>query len=180
MPVTNGFQTYVTQVSPAFQLSAGKHVMQVTLDGNGPTAGMGNFNWFAVQAPATSASFTGGPQAIPGQIQIENFDTGGKGVAYWNGATYNGGGANYRPGRQWTSRTRLNWRRVRRGESQPGDWLNYTVNIAAARKYTLKVRVAADVGGGVIHIQGRWAAGDAADLGSGDGRVADVADAADS
>ena len=48
VPATGAFQTYTTMVSPAFNLLPGRHVMQVTLDGNGPTAGMGNFNWFAL------------------------------------------------------------------------------------------------------------------------------------
>ena len=87
-----------------------------------------------MQAPATSASFTGGPQAIPGQIEIENFDTGGKGVAYWNGATYNGGGANYRPGETVDIENSSDiGGGYDVGNGQPGDWLNYTVNIAAAR-----------------------------------------------
>jgi hypothetical protein len=35
----------------------------------------------------------------------------------------------------------------------PGDWLNYTVNIASERDYTFTVRVATDVAGGVFHLQ---------------------------
>jgi glucosylceramidase len=153
VPVTNAFQTYTTQVSPAFQLNAGVHVMQVTLDGDGPTGGMGNFNWFAVQAPTPSTSFTGSPQAIPGLIQAENFDDGGKGVAYWNGATANGGGANYRPGETvYIEDSSDTGGGYDVGNPQPGDWLNYTVDIAAARDYTLNVRVANGVGGGVFHL----------------------------
>ncbi len=153
VPVTNGFQTYTTQVSPAFQLTAGRHVIQVTLDGDGPTAGMGNFNWFGVQAPAPSSSFTGGPQSIPGQIQAENYDTGGKGVAYWNGATANGGGANYRPGDTvYIESSSDSGGGYDVGNAQPGDWLNYTVDIATARNYTLQVRVASGTGGGVFHL----------------------------
>lgn len=153
VPVTNGFQTYTTQVSPAFQLSAGQHVMEVSLDGNGPTGGMGNFNWFAVQPPAASASFTGTPQAIPGLIQVENFDQGGKSVAYWNGATYNSGGANYRPGETVAIESCYDdGGGYDVGNPQPGDWLNYTVDIASARTYTLQVRVANGVGGGVFHV----------------------------
>jgi glucosylceramidase len=153
VPVTNGFQTYTTQVSPAFQLTAGHHVMQVTLDGNGPTGGMGNFNWFAVQTPTPSASYTGSPQAIPGLIQAENFDTGGKGVAYWNGATANGGGANDRPGETvYIESSSDTGGGYDVGNPQPGDWLNYTVDIATARAYTLQVRVANGVGGGVFHL----------------------------
>ena len=151
-PVTNGFQTYVTQVSPSFQLQAGKHIMQVTLDGNGPTGGMGNFNWFAVQAPAPSTSFTGTPQAVPGQIEAENFDKGGKSAAYWNGATQNNGGANYRPGETvYIETSSDSGGGYDVGNPLPGDWLNYTVQVASARAYTLGVRVASGVGGGVFH-----------------------------
>jgi glucosylceramidase len=152
VPVTGAFQTYTTQVSPAFQLSAGRHVMQVTLDGNGPTGGMGNFNWFAVQAPTASTSFTGSPQPVPGLIQVENFDNGGKGAAYWNGATANGGGANYRPEETvYIENSSDTGGGYDVGNPQPGDWLNYTVAIATARTYTLQVRVANGVGGGVFH-----------------------------
>jgi hypothetical protein len=84
--------------SPAFLLPAGQHVMRISFDGNGPTGGMGNFNWFALAPFTASTPFTGSPAAIPGQIEMENFDNGGKGVAYWNGATQNNGGANDRPG----------------------------------------------------------------------------------
>lgn len=98
VPATGDFQAYTTMVSPAFNLLPGRHVMQVTLDGNGPTAGMGNFNWFAVQPLAASAPYGAALAAIPGQVEAENFDLGGKGVGYWNGATANNGGANARPG----------------------------------------------------------------------------------
>ncbi len=152
VPVTNGFQTYTTMVSPAFQLEAGQHVMQVTLDGNGPSGGMGNFNWFAVQPPAPSASFTQTAHSIPGLIQAENFDAGGKSVAYWNGATANGGGANYRPGETvYIEDSSDSGGGYDVGNTNPGDWLNYTVDIAGTRSYTLQVRVANGVGGGVFH-----------------------------
>ncbi len=153
VPVTGAFQTYTTQVSPAFQLAPGKHVMQVTFDGNGPTGGMGNFNWFALQAPTTSTPFPGTPSPVPGLIQAENFDNGGKGTAYWNGATQNNGGANYRPGESVyieTSSDAGGGYDV--GNPLPGDWLDYTVDIASARAYTLEVRVANGVGGGVFHL----------------------------
>ena len=153
VPVTGAFQTYTTQVSPAFQLSPGKHIMQVTFDGNGPTGGMGNFNYFALQPPTTSTPYPSAPSPIPGLIQVENFDNGGKGIAYWNGATQNNGGANYRPGETVyieTSSDTGGGYDV--GNPQPGDWLNYTVDIASARAYTLQVRVANGVGGGVFHL----------------------------
>ena len=38
------------------------------------------------------------------------------------------------------------------GSTNPGDWLNYTANIAHPGIYTLHVRVATDVAGGVFHL----------------------------
>ncbi len=153
VPVTNAFQTYTTMVSPTFTLQPGKHIMQVTFDGNGPTGGMGNFNWFAVQPVTTGTAYSASAAAIPGQIEAENFDAGGKSLAYWNGATSNGGGANYRPGEtvyiESCSDTNGGYDV---GNTSPGDWLNYTVNIARAGSYTFQARVATDVGGGVFHL----------------------------
>ncbi len=152
-PATYGFQLYTTMVSPAFNLRPGRHVMQVTLDGNGPTAGMGNFNWFAVQPFAASTPFGGTPWAVPGQIEVENFDAGGKSVGYWNGATANTGGANVRPGETVSIENCSDTGGgFDVGNLNPGDWLNYSVNISTARAYTLHARVAIAVGGGVFHL----------------------------
>jgi len=153
VPATGWWQTFTTMVSPAFRLESGKHIMQVTLDGNGPSGGMGNFNWFAVQPFTASTSFSGSPAAIPGTIEAENFDSGGKGLAYYNGATANGGGANYRPGETVYIEACLDTGGgYDVGQTLPGDWLNYAVNIASAGTYTLHVRVATDVGGGGVHL----------------------------
>jgi glucosylceramidase len=153
VPSTKAWQSFVTMVSPDFQLQPGKHVMQVTFDGNGPTGGMGNFNWFAVALPTASTPFGGSAATIPGTIQAENFDSGGKTVAYWNGATSNGGGANYRPGETVYIETCTDTGGgYDVGQTNPGDWLNYSVNVASAGNYTLHVRVATDVGGGVFHL----------------------------
>lgn len=154
VPSTGAWQTWQTMVSPAFVLTPGKHIMQVTFDGNGPTGGMGNFNWFNVQPFTTGTPFIPSANEIPGTIQAENFDTGGKGVAYWNGASSNGGGANYRPGETvYIEACSDTGGGYDVGNSSPGDWLNYTVDIARARNYTLNVRVATDVAGGVFHLQ---------------------------
>lgn len=154
-PATGWWETFTTQVSPAFDLAPGKHIMQVTFDGNGPTGGMGNFNWFAVQPVTASTPFSsaGVSNTLPGVLQVEDFDAGGKGVGYWNGATGNAGGANYRPGETVSiencSDTGGGYDV---GSTNPGDWLNYTVSIQRAGVYTFQARVATDVGGGVFHL----------------------------
>jgi hypothetical protein len=127
--------------------------MRVVFDGNGPTGGMGNFNWFDVQPFTASTAFPAGPATIPGLIQMENFDSGGKALAYWNGNSQNNGGANYRPGEtvyiEACSDTSGGYDV---GSTNPADWLNYTVNIERAGAYTLNVRVATQVAGGVFHL----------------------------
>jgi glucosylceramidase len=152
-PVTDGWQTWTTMVSPAFLLEAGQHVMRVVFDGNGPTGGMGNFNWFDVQPFTASTAFPAGPATIPGLIQMENFDSGGKALAYWNSNSQNNGGANYRPGETvYIEACSDTGGGYDVGSTNPADWLNYTVNIERAGAYTLNVRVATQVAGGVFHL----------------------------
>jgi hypothetical protein len=152
-PVTYGWQTWTTMTSPVFPLQAGRQVMRVVFDGNGPTGGMGNFNWFQIAPVMPSTPFQGSPASIPGQIQMENFDNGGKGVAYFNGNTSNNGGDNYRPGETvYLEACSDTGGGVDVGSTNPGDWLNYTVSIAQAGRYTLHVRVATQVAGGVFHL----------------------------
>jgi|GEM_PF-549811 len=152
-PATYGWQTWTTMVSPEFWLNAGQQVMRVVFDGNGPTGGMGNFNWFSVQPFTASTPFPSGPATIPGLIQMENFDSGGKGMAYWNGNSQNNGGANYRPGETvYIENCSDTGGGYDVGSTNPGDWLNYTVNIQGPSIYTLNVRVATDVAGGVFHL----------------------------
>jgi glucosylceramidase len=153
VPATNAWETFTTMVSQAFTLEPGRHIMQITFDGNGPTGGMGNFNWVAVQPVPQGSPFIPSQAVIPGLIQVENFDNGGKGVAYWNSATSNGGGANYRPGGTvYIEDCSDTGGGYDVGNTNPGDWLNFTVNIAHAGSYTFSARVATDVGGGVFHL----------------------------
>jgi hypothetical protein len=97
--------------------------------------------------------FHGSPSAIPGKIEAEDFDTGGEGVAYHDNDTGNNGnqyrtlegvdienctdaGGGYNTG--WTN---------------PGEWLEYTVAVAAAGQYTIEARVASNSSGGNFHIE---------------------------
>jgi hypothetical protein len=82
---------------------------------------------------------------------VENFDTGGKNAAYFNSSTADA--SVYRTsdtvGVEVTEDTGGGYDV---GNTNPGDWLNYTVNIAAAQTYTLHVRVASGVPGGSFHL----------------------------
>jgi hypothetical protein len=100
---------------------------------------------------ATSTPFTGTPIALPGRIEAENYDKGGEKVAYVDTTPGNSGGV-YRTDdvdiRQTTdSSGGYNLKSVRATE-----WLNYTVDIAAAGTYAVTLRVASSGTGGTVHL----------------------------
>ncbi len=96
--------------------------------------------------------FTGSPLAIPGTIQAEDFDGGGEGAAYHDASRGNDGNA-YRATDvdiEATADAGAGWNV---GWAEPGDWLEYTVSIAAAGAYTLEARVASPAAGGTFHVE---------------------------
>lgn len=87
-------------------------------------------------------------KALPGTVQAEDFDTGASGSAYWDTTAGNSGGK-YRS-------TDVDIEACTEGGfdvgwAYPGEWLNYTVNVAAAGSYTLDFRVAS-ANGGSLHM----------------------------
>jgi hypothetical protein len=101
-------------------------------------------------APASSP-YTGTPVSVPGRIQAENYDKGGEGVAYHDTTAGNSSGAYRSDDVDIRSTTDVdgayNVKSVRAGE-----WLDYTVNIAAAGQYVLDLRVASSGSGGTVHL----------------------------
>lgn len=97
--------------------------------------------------------FYGSPFAIPGRIEAEDFDTGGEGVAYHDEDTGNNGnqyrtledvdiencsdtGGGYNTG--WT---------------EPGEWMEYTIDVPAAGNYTIEARIASYATGDAFHFE---------------------------
>lgn len=80
------------------------------------------------------------PRAIPGKIEIEDFDSGGEGISYHDASTANQGNQ-YRTNEgvdlENCSETGFNI-----GYVNAGEWLEYTVNVTVPGKYTLAARVA--------------------------------------
>jgi probable HAF family extracellular repeat protein len=103
--------------------------------------------------PAASQSpFGGTARAIPGTIQAEDFDEGGEGVAYHDSSPGNEGGA-YRSTNVDIQSTSDTGGGSNVGWIQAGEWLEYTVNVAAAGTYTLEARVASPGAGGTFHVE---------------------------
>jgi hypothetical protein len=104
-----------------------------------------------VQFTATASTpFSGTAAAIPGTILAENFDKGGEGVAYHDTTPGNAGGA-YR-------RTDVDLEPSTDGGNDvgwiaAGEWLKYSVNVAASDSYTVTFRVASLGQGGAFHLE---------------------------
>jgi len=99
------------------------------------------------------APFHGSPFAIPGQIEAEDFDTGGEGVAYHDSDAGNNGGQ-YRTAEDVDIEVctdtgggyDVGW-------LANNEWLEYTVDVPAAGEYTIEARVASNTTGGNFHIE---------------------------
>jgi hypothetical protein len=109
---------------------------------------------FAPAETPWSGTACGGPAwAIPGTVQAENYDCGGEGVAYHDSDAVNDGdlyrksdgvdidactdtGGGYYIG--WTA---------------AGEYLKYTVNVAATGSYDIGFRVAAASAAGTFHLE---------------------------
>jgi hypothetical protein len=94
---------------------------------------------------SSEGPYSGTPAAIPGTVQVANYDTGGQGVAY-NVTSVNGTGNSYRPDGvdlETCSDTGcgddLGW-------TAAGQWFKYTVNVATAGTYTVSFRLASPNG----------------------------------
>ena len=98
-------------------------------------------------------SFKGTPPVLPSEtVQFEDFDAGAAGVAYGDASSGNTGGA-YRTTDVDIQPTTDTGAGYNVGWTSAGEWLNYTVSVAAAGTYDLEVRVASNGTGGTFHIE---------------------------
>ena len=153
VPNSGGWQTWRTVTVPKIPLSAGARRLRLVFDTIGSTGGVGNVNRFELVASAAGASPYGGtPVALPGTIQAENFDEGGKSVAYADSTAGNRGSV-YRSTDvdiEATTDTGGGWDVA---WVRPGEWLQYTVDIATAGVYGLDLRLASASTGGTIRVE---------------------------
>jgi hypothetical protein len=153
VPNTGSWQTWTTIRKSGITLPAGSQVWRVLMDTNSATTSVvGNFNYFTVSAASASTPYGGTALTLPGTIQVENFDDGGTGRGYVDTTSGNSGGQ-YRTADVDIERTSDGGSGYDVGWAFAGEWLNYTVNVAAAGNYDLDIRVASDGGGGTFHIE---------------------------
>jgi parallel beta-helix repeat protein len=104
--------------------------------------------------PITSPAYTGLPSSPDANIQFEDFDHGGEGLAYHDLDTANNGGQKYRGASGVDIQTTTDaGGGYNLGYVKAGEWLNYTVAIPFDGLYALQVRVANAASGGAFHLQ---------------------------
>jgi N-acetylneuraminic acid mutarotase len=161
MPNTGGWQTWTTVTASNINLTAGQHLMKLMFDSS-TAYEMGNVNYILVSAMPTETPFLGSALALPGTIQLDNFDNGGEGIAYHDttaanlGGGYRSGGVDIEattdviPTAETASSPGAGFNI---GHIQSGEWMNFTVNVAATGSYAIDARVASAVSGGSFHFE---------------------------
>jgi hypothetical protein len=130
-------------------------VVRLALDANDATGFVANFDSLSFTRrtpPAGPTPFRGTPFNIGETIQAEDFDNGGEGVAYHDTTPANEGGG-YRSTGVDVQPTSDAGGGYNVGFARAGEWLAYTVNVAAAGAYRLDARVAALAAGGLFHVE---------------------------
>ncbi len=103
------------------------------------------------QSRTHGTSFEETKLAIPGIIEVENYDRGGQGMAYSDNDATNSGGL-FRPNEgvdieaSETGGFNVGW-------TNGGEWLEYTVDVAETGTYTVQSIVASPDGKGSIHLK---------------------------
>jgi hypothetical protein len=131
------------ELGATIQLSVFPNVGAIFAGWSGDLVGRTNTVNFTITSNMTvKAEFflpfneTGWP--VPGLIEAENFDLGDEGVAYHDTETTNYGGLYRDTGVDVTGN---GFGGYRVGWTSPGEWLNYTINVAASGPYRVIFRV---------------------------------------
>ena len=104
---------------------------------------------------STQSPYTGTPFAVPGEFEAENFDLGGEGVAYHDAVPGNAGGQ-YRTSEDvdiYTPAAGTNASGHAVNNIQTGEWLEYTINVAAAGSYMVELHVSSEYTGSRFHVE---------------------------
>ena len=165
IPNTGAWQTWQTISKTGISLTAGQHVVRLSLDTVGPSGGVGNYNWLRFTTstssttnppppppPPPSPAYGGTPAALPGIFEAENFDEGGQSVGYFDTTGGNSGGV-YRPTDVDLETTTDTGGGVNVMKTRAGEWLKYSVNVTTAGTYTFEARIANIGTGGKFRVE---------------------------
>jgi len=105
--------------------------------------------------PGPSRPYQGRVHAIPGTIELEDFDEGGEGVAYHDTEPENL--EKHQPAYR-DSGVDLEWREDASGKfnlgwTREGEWLVWTVDVRESGSYAIEMMVASNKSGGTFHLE---------------------------
>jgi len=154
--IWNGTQLLVSLAAPPYtyqwkNVTAGAYSLKaLATDDKGNTAQVG----VSIKAVAPQVAYGGTPWAIPGLIELENFDVGENGSAYLDNTVGSETGVALRTGTDVDLEVctdvgggyNIGWATV-------GEWLEYSVNVATAGTYSVDVRAACNGTGRTISLQ---------------------------
>lgn len=112
----------------------------------------------AVTVTVPQAPYGGTARAIPGIIQLEEFDEGGNGVAYNDGTTGSAvtPAVNFRTSEDVDIETCADaGAGYNLGYTMAGEWIEYTVNVAAAGTYNMTIRAACNGTGRTVSLSAK-------------------------
>jgi hypothetical protein len=149
---TAGWQAWTTVKVKDINLTAGKKIMRVTIG----SVDFVNLNYvtFSLTKELKQEPYKGIAHQIPGRIEAEEYDLGGEGLAYHEANTNgNEGKATLRNDEVDIEATQDSDGAYNIAYILKGEWLEYTVNVAATGNYDLDIRLATDGDGKTFHIE---------------------------
>lgn len=141
IPSTGSWTTY-KEIEGTVNLPAGTHQLKLVIDN--PYFDLDWIKFDLVHEP-----FNGTAASIPGTIEAEEFDYGGKGVAYSDNDSTNQGEAFRTEGvdiKKTVNGTIVGW-------TMKDEWLVYTVNVAKTGSYKLTALVSTDNDEAAFHFE---------------------------
>jgi len=137
VPNTGGWSTWETVTLKDVSISSNSsQVLRLEARKSGI-----DLNWIEFEAVETRGPYEGTPATVPGRIQVENFDTGGEGVAYHDTTEQNKYDTTYRDAAVDIRETEDESGAYNIGYFEDGEWLEYTVDPTEGT-YDLRLRVA--------------------------------------
>ncbi|MCA1566015.1 MAG: carbohydrate-binding protein [Acidobacteria bacterium] len=144
--------TWQTVTKAGVKLSGGRHVLRLVLDTPSAQVAVGNFNY--IRVTEDHAALSGTALTVPGTIQVEDFDVGAQGFAYFDNSAGNLG-YQYRytdVDIAITDDPAGGYYYV--GWAHAGEWLKYTIEVPQTGAYDIEARVAGNFNvGGTFHIE---------------------------
>jgi hypothetical protein len=135
-----GWAWYGSALKAGVSFPSGRHVLRVAADSSSA------ISFYSLRIVPAQTPFGGIPRTLPGTIHAGDFDEGGEQIGYHDNTV----------GCYGSCDDRLadvdRWEKIVLNTGT-GEWLKYTVDVTATGTYTLALRVGAEEGGAIFHVE---------------------------